>query len=199
MLDTAVFLLCTVAVAYADLGVINHDGCPMGSILLPHENCNQFYDCTTGALVVRNCPPGLHFNPSLGNIHIERGVLRKVLLILFTMKDTVVFLLCTVAVAYADLGVFNHDGCPMGSIFLPHENCNQFYDCTTGALVVRNCPPGLHFNPSLGVSSVWVGARRDSAEDAAGYRWGPGMELRRTALDVLGSEQDNNAARHYPM
>ncbi|CAH0698078.1 unnamed protein product [Spodoptera exigua] len=49
------------------------------------------------------------------------------------------------------------------------------------------------------LASVWVGARRDSAEDAAGYRWGPGMELRRTALDVLGSEQDNNAARHYPM
>ncbi|CAH1643039.1 unnamed protein product [Spodoptera littoralis] len=49
------------------------------------------------------------------------------------------------------------------------------------------------------LASVWVGARRDSAEDAAGYRWGPGMELRRTALDVLASEQDDNVARHYPM
>ncbi|PZC84847.1 uncharacterized protein LOC110369609 [Helicoverpa armigera] len=49
------------------------------------------------------------------------------------------------------------------------------------------------------LASVWVGARRDSAEDAAGYRWGPGMELRRTALDVLGNEEEDNVARHYPM
>ncbi|KAF9809299.1 hypothetical protein SFRURICE_015762, partial [Spodoptera frugiperda] len=52
---------------------------------------------------------------------------------------------------------------------------------------------------SVTLSSVWVGARRDSAEDAAGYRWGPGMELRRTALDVLASEQEENVARHYPV
>ncbi|XP_026736681.1 macrophage mannose receptor 1-like [Trichoplusia ni] len=49
------------------------------------------------------------------------------------------------------------------------------------------------------VTSVWVGARRDSAEDAAGYRWGQGLELRRTALDVLASEKDENIARHYPV
>uniref|UniRef100_A0A2A4JEZ4 C-type lectin domain-containing protein n=1 Tax=Heliothis virescens TaxID=7102 RepID=A0A2A4JEZ4_HELVI len=49
------------------------------------------------------------------------------------------------------------------------------------------------------LTSVWVGARRDSAEDAAGYRWGPGMELRRTALDVLGNEEEENVARHYPL
>ncbi|KAJ8707005.1 hypothetical protein PYW08_011139 [Mythimna loreyi] len=48
--------------------------------------------------------------------------------------------------------------------------------------------------------SVWVGARRDSAEDAAGYRWGPGMELRRTALDVLTNEEDDeNVSKHFPM
>ncbi|XP_052757065.1 macrophage mannose receptor 1-like isoform X2 [Galleria mellonella] len=49
------------------------------------------------------------------------------------------------------------------------------------------------------LESVWVGARRNSADDPAGYRWGPGMELRRTAADVLLGEQDRDIGRHYPM
>ncbi|XP_059058831.1 uncharacterized protein LOC131852206 [Achroia grisella] len=49
------------------------------------------------------------------------------------------------------------------------------------------------------IESVWVGARRSSAEDPAGYRWGKGVELRRTAADVLLDEQDKDVGRHYPM
>lgn len=49
------------------------------------------------------------------------------------------------------------------------------------------------------LNAVWVGARRESAEDPAGYRWGPGMELRRTALDVLSSEKDYNLDKHFPL
>ncbi|XP_030031942.2 uncharacterized protein LOC115448609 [Manduca sexta] len=49
------------------------------------------------------------------------------------------------------------------------------------------------------IESVWVGARRDSAEDPEGYRWFHGVELRRTALDILRSEGDSNVARHYPV
>ncbi|CAB3262116.1 unnamed protein product [Arctia plantaginis] len=49
------------------------------------------------------------------------------------------------------------------------------------------------------ITAVWVGARRESAEDPAGYRWAPGMELRRTASDVLASERDENLNRRYPV
>lgn len=48
------------------------------------------------------------------------------------------------------------------------------------------------------IESVWVGARRDSAEDPEGYRWSQGVELRRTASDVLPNENDD-INRHYPM
>nr|QCQ82719.1 sechitinase 13 [Spodoptera exigua] len=211
MKDTAVFLLCTVAVAYADLGVINHDGCPMGSILLPHENCNQFYDCTTGALVVRNCPPGLHFNPSLGvcdwpvNAKCDSSLIKNtkdVNEICSSVSDGVFlahencdqFYTCSegkpVQHKCAPGLLFNPDtmicdwekNVKCGDRMIPggekksdkvcsdshyvvfaHENCNQFYDCTTGALVVRNCPPGLHFNPSLGVCDWPVNAKCDSS------------------------------------
>ncbi|KAM3955617.1 macrophage mannose receptor 1 [Aphomia sociella] len=50
------------------------------------------------------------------------------------------------------------------------------------------------------IESVWIGARRKSSEDPAGYRWGEeGVELRRTAADVLTSEQDGDIGKHYPM
>ncbi|XP_052742905.1 macrophage mannose receptor 1 [Bicyclus anynana] len=47
------------------------------------------------------------------------------------------------------------------------------------------------------IESVWVGARRRSAEDPEGYRWGEGLELSRTAADVLADEMDDSG--HYPL
>ncbi|XP_060808594.1 uncharacterized protein LOC106138571, partial [Amyelois transitella] len=48
------------------------------------------------------------------------------------------------------------------------------------------------------IESVWVGARRSSAEDPAGYRWSQGVELRRTAADVL-TDKDGDIGKHYPV
>ncbi|KAJ0170157.1 hypothetical protein K1T71_014085 [Dendrolimus kikuchii] len=48
------------------------------------------------------------------------------------------------------------------------------------------------------LDSVWVGARRDSAEDPAGYRWNQGLELRRTALDIITLETEGDT-KHYPV
>ncbi|XP_053621401.1 uncharacterized protein LOC128681491 isoform X2 [Plodia interpunctella] len=50
----------------------------------------------------------------------------------------------------------------------------------------------------LSIESIWVGARRGSAEDPAGYRWSQGVELRRTAADVL-VERDGDVIKHYPV
>ncbi|XP_063835550.1 uncharacterized protein LOC135084742 [Ostrinia nubilalis] len=47
----------------------------------------------------------------------------------------------------------------------------------------------------LSIESVWVGARRGSADDPAGYRWGQGLELRRTAADVYSEAGLDD---HYP-
>lgn len=46
---------------------------------------------------------------------------------------------------------------------------------------------------------MWVGARRDSSEDPEGYRWSQGVELRRTASDILTSEKDESNLKHYPL
>ncbi|CAH2056495.1 unnamed protein product, partial [Iphiclides podalirius] len=51
----------------------------------------------------------------------------------------------------------------------------------------------------LEVESVWVGARRDSSEDPEGYRWSQGVELRRTAADILMSEKDEINSKRYPL
>ncbi|KAL0809823.1 hypothetical protein ABMA28_011315 [Loxostege sticticalis] len=48
----------------------------------------------------------------------------------------------------------------------------------------------------LSIESVWVGARRSSADDPAGYRWGQGLELRRTAADVFSEAGPDD---HYPV
>ncbi|KAJ2939316.1 hypothetical protein O0L34_g13414 [Tuta absoluta] len=48
------------------------------------------------------------------------------------------------------------------------------------------------------IESLWVGARRSGADDPAGYRWPNGLELRRTALDVV-SDDDKEFEKHYPM
>ncbi|VVC89703.1 unnamed protein product, partial [Leptidea sinapis] len=49
------------------------------------------------------------------------------------------------------------------------------------------------------IESVWVGARRDSADDPEGYRWSNSVELRRTAADVLNNEDQTINFKHYPM
>ncbi|CAH0404249.1 unnamed protein product [Chilo suppressalis] len=50
------------------------------------------------------------------------------------------------------------------------------------------------------IESVWIGARRASADDPAGYRWSHGVELRRTAGDVMGNtETEGDGKKHYPM
>lgn len=50
------------------------------------------------------------------------------------------------------------------------------------------------------IESVWIGARRSSADDPAGYRWSHGVELRRTAMDVLAAtEREGDGTKHYPM
>ncbi|XP_045508349.1 uncharacterized protein LOC123704105 [Colias croceus] len=49
------------------------------------------------------------------------------------------------------------------------------------------------------IESVWVGARRASADDPEGYRWGHGVELRRTSADVLHSELDAADDGRFPV
>ncbi|KAI5632076.1 lectin c-type domain-containing protein [Phthorimaea operculella] len=48
------------------------------------------------------------------------------------------------------------------------------------------------------IESLWVGARRQGADDPSGYRWSHGLELRRTALDII-SDDEKEFDKHYPM
>jgi hypothetical protein len=44
------------------------NGCPADfdvHQLLPHEDCAKFYYCVMGDKVERDCPTGLHFNPTI--------------------------------------------------------------------------------------------------------------------------------------
>ncbi|EAT39852.1 AAEL008380-PA [Aedes aegypti] len=140
------------------------------AVLLPHEDCNQFYKCQAGFMACRfNCPKGLHFNK-------EKMVC-----------DWPWFACCDdriPCIKRCEPGITCPDGttttmrptttprpppppCSTGcpefnctkdircfstiaskeAVLLPHTNCNKFYKCQSGFLACEfDCPKGLHFN-----------------------------------------------------
>jgi hypothetical protein len=49
------------------------------------------------------------------------------------------------------------NGCPADfdvHQLLPHADCTKFYYCVFGEKVERDCPPELHFNPTLQVRII---------------------------------------------
>lgn len=112
---------------------------PKGSdveVRLPHEcSCAKYYECEDGEQVARQCPKGQHFDNRLKRCRPaeEAGCIVRPTA---PPSDAVV-------------------KCPedkANGVKLPHESdCDRFYECTSGEMILRRCRAGRSFNPHLGV------------------------------------------------
>ncbi|XP_063368216.1 mucin-2-like [Cydia amplana] len=155
------------------------NGCPVDPhihwLLHVEGDCNGFYYCVWGELVLRACPPTLHFNKDLQvcDWPVNAGCNSSVstttqpstpepnVTTPTTPKDT------TVKPTTPTSG-FLENGCPVNPHIhwlLPVEgDCNGFYYCVWGELVLRECPPTLHFNKDLQMCDWPANAGCNSSE-----------------------------------
>lgn len=146
---------------------------PEFGLRLPHEyNCTLFYVCDRGQAVLQSCPPGLHFNrllqlcdwpESAGCDFVIETTTRGGLITAPTEPPvgtdgpaTTEEPKTTITPPTAPTLDDRDPRCPTdnsgNTVLFPHEtNCNQFYKCDWGVLVLSYCPPGLHFNSRLNV------------------------------------------------
>ncbi|RZC36472.1 CBM 14 domain containing protein [Asbolus verrucosus] len=61
----------------------------------------------------------------------------------------------TVLLVLATLGVQGGPSCPpkdgTNSVYIPHNDCTKFWQCSNGTPYLFDCPANLHFNPKLNV------------------------------------------------
>ncbi|XP_047362139.1 chitin-binding domain protein cbd-1-like isoform X1 [Vespa velutina] len=147
------------------------DHCPLNDtgevVHLPHEtDCTLFYKCNKGEKIINQCPPGLHFNPTLQvcdlpehakctskpeNKEDKKQDSLKV-------KQSIISQSLETEIISATPGSIP-DHCPLNDtgevVHLPHEtDCTLFYKCNKGEKIINQCPPGLHFNPTLQVCDL---------------------------------------------
>lgn len=119
----------------------NSDG-----ILLPHENCNQYYKCFERGAMAQFCQLNHYYNPNkaqcdwIRNVNCDSRVVPN--------NDVNVD-------DDADEGENNKvdDECEGrdDGLILPHENCSQFYKCVLGQKYAMECLPGLYYDTLLKV------------------------------------------------
>ncbi|KAM3965510.1 chondroitin proteoglycan 2 [Aphomia sociella] len=149
------------AVALSRSLKLNAAGCPIDpaiNILFPHENCNQYYQCKSGDLIVRNCPTNLVFNAELEycdwpeNVNCDRTVVPPGGSGSSSESNNE-------SNESSDENDDNESNNNPGEAavicaaegsdgkLIAHENCNQFYKCSEGLLVALSCPLNLLYNP----------------------------------------------------
>ncbi|KAJ8714657.1 hypothetical protein PYW07_002882 [Mythimna separata] len=125
----------------------NSDG-----VLVAHENCNQFYQCSGSKPVALTCPPGLLYNPAneicdwsenvdCGDRVIPEPEEDDSTDVIDTTENDVT---CNcdpeeAPAICAALGSENE--------LIAHENCNQYYICNHGLPIAVSCFGDLLFNP----------------------------------------------------
>ncbi|XP_068622853.1 chondroitin proteoglycan 2-like [Battus philenor] len=142
--------------------------------LLPHRECNKFYQCTHGEPVEMSCPKGLFFSiieqrcdwrdnvdcwdriildewatESVGGSAIESTAATN------EGESSTTEKIKETTQSDAPIIEFYLNGCPVDPEvhwLLPHEKfCNLFYYCVQGEREIRRCPFWLHFNRLLQV------------------------------------------------
>ncbi|KAF9422502.1 hypothetical protein HW555_001900 [Spodoptera exigua] len=150
MKDITLVLVCLLANVLANLEGVYNNGCPKDTSinkLLPHENCDQYYQCFHGALITRYCPSGLQFNIKRercdwhGNPNCKS---KKVRTEESQQPDSSEEL---------DNSNPSHAGLicstpESNGALVAHENCNEFYKCSYGIPVSLKCAPDLLYNPA---------------------------------------------------
>lgn len=120
------------------------------SVLVAHENCNQFYTCNFGIPVTQICAANLLFDPSKDRCEWRDTV---------DCGDRIIPEYIEVnpdGNEWTGNGANNDDPSQAPAIcaaedsdhtYIAHENCNQFYKCWDGLPVAMDCPENLFFNP----------------------------------------------------
>ena len=114
----------------------NSDG-----ILLPHENCNQYYKCFERGAMAQFCQLNHFYNPKkaqcdwIRNVNCDNREIPKN------------------GIYDDEEETKNDDECDGNEdgVILPHENCSQFYKCVQGQKYAMECLPGLYYDTSLKV------------------------------------------------
>lgn len=109
-------------------------------MLIPHENCNQFYKCYEGKPIPLFCQLNLFYNPLKEYCDWPHNVNCGTRVVPVNTKTN-----------YEEEAYDSNlpcSGITNGNI-LPHENCSQFYKCVNGQTYPMDCPPGLYFNAIL--------------------------------------------------
>ncbi|XP_075979346.1 peritrophin-1-like [Anticarsia gemmatalis] len=126
MKGSVITMLCAVALTRAAV-VLNQHGCPVDTginMLLPHENCARFYKCINGIPLEMSCPPGLHFSAENSVCDFPSAA----------NCHNAPKQICATAGSDGEM--------------VAHENCNQFYLCSSGRPIAYTCPAGLLFDPT---------------------------------------------------
>lgn len=110
-------------------------------VSVAHQLCNHFYKCSGSEPIAHSCPKNLLYNIEKNYCDWPRNVACGDR----TLPDT----------SDSENSKDNENGdvhqaiCPSESsdgMLLPHEFCNQFYECHEGRPVALNCPPLLFYN-----------------------------------------------------
>ncbi|XP_030565755.1 peritrophin-1 isoform X2 [Drosophila novamexicana] len=102
--------------------------CDDGVQFLPAPNCDQFYLCAYGIGILKTCPNGLYWDPSLdvcnwGSDNCESDP----------------------AVPESP-----ESDCSTGNQFVPDESdCTKYIQCVYNIGIQMSCPPGLFWNQPL--------------------------------------------------
>lgn len=110
---------------------------------LPHQReCDLYYECSKGEMILRKCQANTSFNPQLGRCDLPENI------------QCNVSACCGINEGFPvpsdeDDIVPEEPKCPAeGTAKLPHpEKCSLYYVCDNGSKTVHECPSGLHFNP----------------------------------------------------
>ncbi|XP_063540058.1 peritrophin-1-like, partial [Cydia strobilella] len=164
------FLGVVAALLVAVVAVVADDSCPSDwtqDKLLAHDDCNKFYMCRFGDPVEMTCWGDLFFNihtwkcDSLSEVDCgERNIPGQEPTTTAEPETEPTTAEPTTTEPTTEEPVtpapgFLENGCPVDPYIhwlLPVEgDCNGFYYCVWGELVLSKCAPGLHFNRELQV------------------------------------------------
>ncbi|KAJ8706981.1 hypothetical protein PYW08_011115 [Mythimna loreyi] len=138
-----------------DVGDVLENGCPANfsiQYLLPHEECEKYYQCDDGEKIEQDCQPGTVFNPAIQACDWPYNVPQCEGSPGATAPPP------TPESSDEEPAPVDPDwealpnGCPADfeiDYLLPSESdCGKYYACENGELLPLECPPGLHFSVS---------------------------------------------------
>lgn len=125
-------------------------------VLVPHDNCNQFYICSDGRPIAQVCPSGTAFNPRKQECDWLRNVNcgNKTML---EPEDNVTTEEGTTEENVIN-GPVNDDPAKASEIcaqngsegvLIANEMCDRFYTCVHGRPTALRCSDGLLYNPRI--------------------------------------------------